>query len=189
METEEENPMAEPLRKDEPLSAMHGPESSSPVVVRDRPLLPENLPSRPLGEWPHADFTEAAISPVEDTRLLEAGEAIGAAIGAVVNEAREIPSWLQHRAHERISDLKRRFQVIRGKDPAEIPAEIKERAEELASEAEKTIAEVAREARREAMRWQFRARVYARRDPLGFVATAAVTGFAVGFLLRLWGNE
>jgi hypothetical protein len=183
---EEENSMAEPLRKDEPLSAVRWPESpSNPVVVRERPLLPEDLPSRPLGEWPHADITEAAVPPSADTRLQEAGEAVGSALGAVVNEAREIPGWLQHRAQERITDLKRRFQVIRSQDPADL----KKRAEEFAGEAENKIVEVARDARREAMHWKFRARVYARRDPLHFVAGAAAAGFAIGFLLRLWGNE
>ena len=181
---EEENPMAEPVRNDEPLSSMRWPESpagaASPGPTPVRPsgnaaaLLPEETSSRPLGEWPVPE-------PPADTRLQSAGEAVGAALGTVVYEAREIPGRLQ----DGVDSLKRRFRVITGGGSAAI----KSRAVELEDDAEQRISELAPEARREARHWQFRARLYALRYPFQFVAGAAAAGFAIGFLLRLWRDE
>ena len=184
--------MAEPVRNDEPLSGTRWPESPSGTprpaplkssaaepAVPPAALLPEDTPSRPLGEWPHADMTEAAIP--EETRLQNAGEAVGTALGTVVSEARDLPGRLQDRMHY----LKQRFRVISGRGSAEI----KERASELTDDAERKIVEVAHEAGREARQWQFRARLYARRYPFHFVAGAAAAGFAIGFLLGLWRTE
>ena len=180
--------MAEPLRNDEPLSSMRWPETpsgstSTRSLAESAPdssrLLPEDVPSRPLGEWPRADMTEAATP--EDTRLQSAGEAVGSALGTVVSEARELPGRLQ----DRVKDFKRRFQVISGRKAADF----KQRASELTGEAEQQISDLANEASREVRFWEFRARLYARRYPFEFVAGAAAAGFAIGFLLRLWRDE
>lgn len=184
--------MAEPLRKDEPLSSMRWPESPSGSSAPPRAwasassaepvaLLPEDTPSRPLGEWPHADRTEAAIPSPTERRLENAGEAVGQAIGVAITEAKQLPGKFQGR----MADLKRRFRVISGGGPGGF----KQRASELTDEVEEQLSEVSREARREATHWEFRARLYAYRYPLKFIAGAAGAGFAVGFLLRLWRDE
>ena len=186
---EEKNPMADPVRNDEPLSSMRWPKSPSgtiaPIPTSARvsgevALLPEDTPSRPLGEWPYNDRTEAAIP--SDNRLQTAGEAVGAALGTVVSEAGRIPERIQ----EGVEGLKRRFRVITGGAGAE---ELKDRAAELTDEAQQRISEYATDASREARHWEFRARLYAIRYPLKFVAGAAAAGFAIGFLLRLWRDE
>ncbi len=188
---EEEKPMAEPVRNDEPLSSMRWPESPSsnaaprPIVAHTSAepaaLLPEDTPSRPLGEWPRADITEAAIPRSTERRLENAGEAVGQAIGTVINEARDLPGKLQ----DRMSELKRRFQVISGRGSADL----KQRASELTDEAQEKLSDLSHQARVEARHWEFRARLYAYRSPLQFIAGAAAAGFAIGFLLRLWRDE
>lgn len=182
--------MAEPVRNDEPLSSMRWAESPSsetppsraaePTANNRVALLPEDTPSRPLGEWPRGEATEAAIPP-RDRRLEDAGEAVGQAIGTVINEARELPGKL----HGRVSELRRRFRVISGRGPGSL----KQRASELSEEAEERVSDLSREARRQARHWEFRARLYAYRDPLKFIASAAAAGFVLGFLLRLWRDE
>jgi hypothetical protein len=188
---EEETPMAEPVRNDEPLSSMRWPESPSgstpprrvgvPTASDPVALLPEDTPSRPLGEWPRADTTEAAIPSRTERRLENAGEAVGEAIGVAINEARQLPGKLQGR----VSDLRRRFRVISGGGYGSL----KQRASGFSDEAEERLSELSREASREARHWEFRARLYAIRFPLQFIAGAAAAGFAVGFLLRLWRDE
>jgi len=182
--------MAEPLRKDEPLSNTRWPESPSSATPSNRvavptandrvALLPEDTPSRPLGEWPYTDRTEAA-TPSRDKRLEDAGEAVGQAIGTVITEAKELPGKIQ----DRVSDLRRRFQVISGRSSRDL----KQRASELTDEAEERFTDLSREASREARHREFRARLYANRYPLKFIAGAAAAGFVVGFLLRLWRDE
>jgi ElaB/YqjD/DUF883 family membrane-anchored ribosome-binding protein len=126
-------------------------------------------------------MTEAALArPPEDSPLHDAAEAVGSALGAVVNEAREFPARIQGR----VNDLKRR-RVISGRGTAEV----KERLSEWTNDAESKVAETANQARREIFHWQVRARSYAREEPFRFVAAAAVAGFAIGFLLRLWRDE
>jgi ElaB/YqjD/DUF883 family membrane-anchored ribosome-binding protein len=183
---EEENSMAEPVRNDDPLSAIRWPETPSNSSVRSEaptpPLTPEQNAGYSVGEWPHRQMTEAAVVPVsDDSRLHDVSEAVGTALGAVVNEARELPARLQGR----MGELKRRFQVISGRGTAELA----ERASEWSEEAESKIAGTANEARREIFRWQVRARLYARSEPFRFVAAAAIAGLSVGFLLGLWRDE
>lgn len=183
--------MAEPVRNDEPLSSMRWPESPSseaaprpsgvPSSVQPAALLPEDTPSRPLGEWPRSDITEAAIPRSTERRLENAGEAVGQAIGTVIHEARELPGRVQGR----MSDLKKKFKVISGRGSADL----KQRASELSDEAQEKLSELSHEARREARHWEFRARLYACRFPLQFIAGAAAAGLAIGFLLRLWRDE
>jgi ElaB/YqjD/DUF883 family membrane-anchored ribosome-binding protein len=194
---EEDKPMAEPVRNDEPLSNTRWPESPSstappshvavPTAADRVALLPEDTPSRPLGEWPYTDRTEAA-TPSRDKRLEDAGEAVGEVIGTVIHEAKELPGKIQ----DRVSDLRRRFRVIYGRGSRDLKQrayELGDRASELGVEAEERLSELSREARREARHWEFRARVYANRYPLKFIAGAATASFAVGFLLRLWRDE
>lgn len=176
--------MAEPLRNDDPLSSTRwlespsgtaAPRPVSPRAAEPVALLPEETPSRPLGEWPEPE-------PPRDTRLESAGEAVGSAIGTVVNEARELPNRLQGG----VQNLKRRFQVISGRAKS---GELKQRASELTDQAQEKVSELTDQATREARHWEFRARLYAIRFPFQFIAGAAATGFVVGFLLRLWRDE
>jgi len=181
--------MAEPVRNDDPLSSMRFPESPAPATsaagfvpvttpVEPAGLLPETLPDRPLGAWPPG-------SRPGDARLEAAGERLGSALGTVVSQSREISGIMQNR----MSELKKKFRVIAGRGSAEISAEIKHRASELTDEAQQRASELAAEADREIRFWEFRARLYARRNPFQFIAGAAAAGFVVGFLFHLWRDE
>ena len=179
--------MAEPVRNNDPLSDMRWPEtvdgSNNPNAMRPNEpiaLLPEDTPSRPLGEWPYSDITEAAV-PETDTRLHNAGEAVGTAIGTVVNQAKDIPNRLQGG----VEHLKRRFRVIAGGGSAGLA----QRASDLTGEASDRVAELAAETKAQAWLWETRARHYARNYPLQFIGSAAAAGFTIGFLLRLWREE
>ena len=183
-----EGKMAEPVRNNEPLSDTRWPETvdgannpdAVPRIVSPPTLLPEDTPSRPIGEWPHSDITEAAAHE-RDTRLESAGEAVGTAIGVAINQAKDIPNRLQ----DGVSHLKRRFRVITGGGSAAL----KLRPSELADEAGDRASEFADEAKQQARRWETRARRYAHHYPFQFIASVAAAGFAVGFLLRLWRDE
>jgi len=178
--------MAEPVRNDEPLSEMRFPESPAttrtpgpgpvPVTGAAQPagLLPDTLPDRPLGAWPETH-------EYDDRRLSNTGERVGSALGAVVNQTKELGGMMQ----DRMSELKQKFRVIAGRRSAEIRG----RASELTDEAQQKASELASEAKREARLWEFRARLYARRSPFQFVAGAAAAGFVIGFLLRMWRDE
>jgi ElaB/YqjD/DUF883 family membrane-anchored ribosome-binding protein len=195
---EEERPMAEPVRNDEPLSEMRFPESPGtrstgpgpvPVANSAEPagLLPDTLPDRPLGAWPPAVVgTEDTDLRGPETRanqvnIENAGERVGSALGAVVNQTKEIGGMMQ----DRMSEVKRKFRVIAGRRSTEL----KDRTAELTDEAQQRASELADQARREVRLWEFRARLYAQRSPLQFIAAAAAAGFAIGFLLRMWRDE
>ena len=181
--------MAEPVRNNEPLSEMRWPEtvdgSNNPDALRHTRtepvgLLPEDTPSRPLGEWPYSDITEAAAAE-PDTRLENAGEVVGTAIGMAINQAKDIPG----RLHDGVDNLKRRFRVITGGGSAGISR----RASELTDDAADRVSEAADQALYQVRRWETRARHYAHHYPLQFLGSAAAAGFVVGFLLRLWRDE
>jgi len=184
--------MAEPVRNDEPLSSMRFPETPSARTTGPGPirvgasaepagLIPDTLPDRPLGAWPDDLREDPFADSLEERRLNNAGERVGSALGAVVNQTKEIGGKVQ----DRMSDLKRKFRVIAGRRSAEL----KDRASELTDEAQQRASELASEARREARIWEFRARLYARRSPFQFIAGAAAAGFVIGFLLRMWRDE
>ena len=192
----EEKNMAEPLRDNEPLSdtrrtqsaderwteSVDGANNPNAIPrIRSVPagLLPEDSPSRPLGEWPHDDITEAA-APESDRRVRSAGEAVGNAIGIAVSQAKDIPGRLQGG----MEHLKRRFRVITGGGSAG-----SQLSSELAGQAGDGASDAAREAQRRLRYWESRARHYAREYPLQFIAVAAASGFALGFLLRLGRDE
>jgi ElaB/YqjD/DUF883 family membrane-anchored ribosome-binding protein len=184
----EEKPMAEPLRNDEPLSTMRFPESPAagstgvtPVSGMSEPagLLPDTLPDRPLGAWPEGSgFSEDRSN---DGRLSNAGDKVGSAIGAVVNQTKEFGGMMQ----DRMSELKQKFRVIAGRRSTEI----KDRTSELTDEAQQRASELADEARREVRHWEFRARIYARDYPFKLIGGAAAAGFVIGFVLRMWRDE
>jgi len=165
--------MAEPVRNDEPLSSMRFPESPS-GTREPAALLPERATEQPLGEWPRMDTPQ-------DTRLQTAGEAVGTALAAVVNEAREVPGKLQ----DRMSDLKKRFKVITGRRAAKLKSQVSE----VSGDVEQKAAELTADAERELRFWEFRARIYVRNNPLQFIAATAAAGFVIGILLRLWREE
>jgi ElaB/YqjD/DUF883 family membrane-anchored ribosome-binding protein len=174
--------MAEPLRNDEPLSSMRFPESPGSSTLNATrsaaepvALIPDTLPDRPLGAWPEG------VRGTEERRLNNAGERVGSALGKVVSQTREFGGIVQ----DRVSELKRKFRVIAGRRSAQV----KNRASELSDEAQHRASELADEARHQARMWEFRARLYARRSPFQFIAGAAATGFAIGFLLRMWRDE
>lgn len=177
--------MAEPVRNNEPLSDTRWPETvdgaNNPNAIpriRSLPtgLLPEDTPSRPIGEFPPTDAT-----PQSETPLQNAGEAVGNAIGVAVNQAKDIPNRLQ----DGVEHLKRRFRVITGGGAAGLS----QRASELAGETGNRASEAADEFRHQVRHWESRARHHARHNPFQFVTAAAAAGFVVGFLLRLWRDE
>jgi ElaB/YqjD/DUF883 family membrane-anchored ribosome-binding protein len=181
--------MAEPVRNDEPLSTMRFPESPSrsadapgPVPLNNLPepagLIPDTLPDRPLGAWPPVDGEERFT---RTDRLDNTGERVGSALGAVVNQTRE----LTDRVQDRVRDMKHRLQVIASRRSADV----KDRAAELADEAQHRASQFTDDARHQARRFEFRARLYARNSPFQFIGGAAAAGFVIGFLLRMWRDE
>ena len=200
---ERDDNMAEPVRKDEPLSSMRFPDSPSstgnarpgPVPVEritestlSEPLvsgglasetidtdhqLPERATSKPLGEWPQSG--RLTDRDLDPADFSSTTDTINNVVGAVVDRAKQIPGFMS----DRMVDLKRKFRVIRGRvESGELQGEIKDRASELADEASSK----ARYARS-------RAEFYARNYPLQFIGGAAAVGFVVGFLLRLGRDE
>jgi ElaB/YqjD/DUF883 family membrane-anchored ribosome-binding protein len=151
-----------------------------PVNTAPEPagLLPDTLPDRPLGEWP-----EGVQNPQSShtDRLDNTGQRVGTALGAVVNQTRE----LTDRVQDRVRDMKQRFQVITSRRTAEV----KDRASDLADDAQQRAAQLADEARHQARHLEFRARIYARNYPFQFIGGAAAAGFIIGFLLRMWRDE
>lgn len=183
METEPN--MAEPVRKDEPLSSMRFPETSArpgPVPVTSAPadsagLLPERATDKPLGEWPRETLddlrgTGESQQPGTLDNLKEQG---GNALDTLREKARPVTDFVQ----DRVADMRHRFRVIRGRvQSGELQDEMKDRASELTDEAS-----------RQARVVRTRAEFYARNYPLQFIAGAAAAGFAIGFLLRMWRDE
>lgn len=203
--------MAEPVRKDGPLSDLQFPESPGstgnarpgPVQVERRteisgeqPLLPQNATDQPLGEWPAAreerewqsgqrtgllaeDLASARLpdrrmgdAALHGDKRYAASESVGDRVNFIVGRARHIVA-------DRVSHLRRRFEVIRSRaERSDFPERLKERASEYAGEAQ-----------RQAAIYRNRAQRYANSNPLQFIAGAAAAGFVVGFLLRMWRDE
>jgi hypothetical protein len=78
---------------------------------------------------------------------------------------------LQDQVHDRIGDLRSRFQVIRGR---------------TAENAQETASHIKRDARRNLREVRSRAQHLAHEYPIHFVLGAAGTAFAIGFLLGWW---
>lgn len=160
--------MAEPVRKDEPLSRMRFPETSGsgpvPVATADASVqLPEHATDTPLGEWPAS--AEIPVRSTAETGTIE----------TAVWKAKKITANVQ----DRVEDLRGRVRVIRGRvQSGELQEQLKERASDLAENAS-----------RRARIIRNRADSYARNSPLAFIAGAAAAGFAIGILLRMWRDE
>lgn len=142
-----------------------GPESGvSPPTARvdpDRELPEQATPGR-IGEWPTRTTAPAGHPPAD-----RAGYALGTAAG----RARQLGSRLQDQVHDRIDDLRSRFQVIRG------------RASENVQE---TAGELKRDARQNLNQLQSRAQYLAHEYPIQFVLGAAASAFVIGFVLGWW---
>jgi ElaB/YqjD/DUF883 family membrane-anchored ribosome-binding protein len=119
----------------------------------DRLLEREYPDSRPLGEIP------GEPSP----RLRETAETVGTAVGNAVNKARDLP--------RRLSDMKRRLTVIRG------------RAREDAATTAEEVRETARQRFQQA---QTRVRHYAHEFPVQFILAMGGVAFVLGVFLRVW---
>jgi ElaB/YqjD/DUF883 family membrane-anchored ribosome-binding protein len=179
-----DNKMAEPVRSDEPLSSVRFPESPSrkesspprqvPITQAEssnaQQRLPEHATQQPLGEWP-AEVRERRYVGGRE-RDFSKSEDVGTALGSAVQK---VSGFMQ----DRMQNLKHRFRVIRGRaQSGELQEDLKSRASDVADEASRR----ARQART-------RAEYFANNYPLQFIAGAAVAGFAVGFLLRMWRDE
>jgi hypothetical protein len=123
--------------------------------------LPERGTPAPIGEWPV--WTTAPGSHPAD----RAGYALGAAIG----RSRQMRVRLQSEVHDRVRDLRSRFQVVEG------------RASENLHE---TAGELRRDARHKLREVRSRAQYLAHEYPIHFVLGAAGSAFAIGFLLGWW---
>jgi ElaB/YqjD/DUF883 family membrane-anchored ribosome-binding protein len=179
--------MADPLRRDDPVNTI--PESASgseairpgPVAVRsaagantiqDERLLPETATDKPLGEWtPEAleDLRQARAEREEyDSYLSSVAQLLTSSARRVVRNAQD-----------RAEDLRRRFELIRGRvQSGELQEDVREHTAEMADRASERI----RYAR-------YQMRYCAQKYPLHFVAGTAVAGFAIGFLMRMWRDE
>jgi ElaB/YqjD/DUF883 family membrane-anchored ribosome-binding protein len=204
---ERDDNMAEPVRKDEPLSSMRFPDSPSstgnarpgPVPVEritqstpSEPLvsggigsetiepdhqLPEQATSKPLGEWPQS--SQRSNRDLDPADFSGTTTSVNDTLNNVVSVVVDRAKQIPGFMSDRMVDLKRKFRVVRGQvESGELQGEIKDRASELADEASAK----ARYARS-------RAEFYARNYPLQFIAGAAAVGFVVGFLLRLGRDE
>jgi ElaB/YqjD/DUF883 family membrane-anchored ribosome-binding protein len=101
-------------------------------------------------------------------------ERVGEVMGSALDSVRTIP--------DRLQDMRERFTVIRGRAQEDLAArasEVAEDVKERASDARLRAGQLARDLRT-------RAELYARQDPLGFIARAAVAGIALGIALRIW---
>ncbi len=177
--------MAEPVRNDEPLSSMRLSESSprpGPVPVTRTPadtagLLPERATDKPLGEWPRETLDDLRDEPeMREPGTFDNLKEQGAnALDTLREKARPVTDFVQ----DRVADARHRFRIIRGRvESGELQDDLRDRASELSGEASRK----AREARS-------RAEFYARNYPLQFIGGAAVAGFVIGFLLRMWRDE
>jgi len=158
-------PLTEP-----PSSAVSGGSDPIPIRPSEEMLgperqLPETVAESPMGRWPHTVRTSAP-----DGRSANVGQRVGNVLGAVSQRVRELP----HRLQERVEDLKDRI----AESSRSGGSNLQERAQEWR-----------RTARVQAYRLRNRTQEYSRRNPLQFVAGVAATGFAIGFLLRMWRDE
>jgi len=133
----------------------------SPRVYPEREL-PERATPGALGEWPIRTTAPAGDRPVDRA---------GYALGAAVSRSRHLRLHLQDQVHDRIDDLRSRFQLIRG------------RASENLHE---TAGDLRHDARRNLREMRSRAQHLAHDYPIQFVLGAAGTAFAIGFLLGWW---
>lgn len=147
--------------------------SSEPV----RPMPPLNggqVPEPASSMMPPRLDPERELPPAgapRNTRLHEAAETIGAAVGSAVETVKELPRRLQRELPRRVQDMKDRFTVIRGRtteDASAAAAEWKQTAQQKVSQARN------------------RAQYVAEEYPIHVIVGAAVTAFIIGFALRIW---
>ncbi len=136
----------------------------SPPLARVYPEreLPERATPGELGEWPVRTTRPGAHPPAD-----RAGFALGAAVG----RSRQMRLHLQDQVHDRIDDLRSRFQVIRGRASENV---------------EETAGDLRRDARHNLREARSRAQFLAHEYPIHFVLGAAGSAFAIGFLLGWW---
>jgi ElaB/YqjD/DUF883 family membrane-anchored ribosome-binding protein len=152
-----------PSRLDEETRRVGERASDAPPLIRVHPdrELPERSTPGELGQWPFRS-TAPAGNPAD-----RAGYALGAAVG----RSRQMRIHLQDQVHDRIDDLRSRFQVIRGR---------------TTQNAQETASHLQRDARRNLREMRSRAEHLAHDYPIHFVLGAAGTAFAIGFLLGWW---
>ena len=115
-----------------------------------------------LGEWP-IRTTRPGVHPPAD----RAGYALGSAVG----RSRQMRLHLQDQVHDRLDDLRSRFEVIRGRTSENL---------------HETASDLRHDARRNLREMRSRAQHLAHDYPIHFVLGAAGTAFAIGFLLGWW---
>jgi hypothetical protein len=167
--------MSEPARHDEARGEVPRSDQEHPKVGERSPGVPppsarvdpeRELPERgtpgELGKWPVHTTAPSRAQPAD-----RAGYAMGTAAG----RARQLGVRLQDQLHDRMDDLRARFQLIRG------------RASEGAQE---TAEHVKRDTRRSLTQMRSRAQQLAHDYPIEFVLGAAGSAFLVGFVLGWW---
>lgn len=146
-EREEESPYVAPgtdrdLRRDENLLASR----------TDRLLEPEYRDARALGQIPGGA-----------SKAQGAAQTVGSAVGRAVNTARDLP--------RRLSEMKDRFTVIRGRTQGE---------------AGSTAQEVRQTAKQKMDQARSRVQFYANEYPVQFILGVGAACFVVGVFLRVW---
>jgi hypothetical protein len=139
------------------------------------PLYPNVKTPEPVEKEP-ADFrhllpvdSEIVAPRAPASRLQDAAETVGSAVGQAVNAVRELPEHL--RLQQRLADMKQRFIVIKGRaqeDALDKAGELKEKV---------------------GVKWadtRTRASRLARQYPFGVVLGAAGAAFILGVALRIW---
>lgn len=137
---------------------------SVPPLTRVDPdrELPERATPGAIGEWPTRTTAPGGHPPAD-----RAGYALGTATG----RARQLGARLQVQVHDRVDDLRSRFQVIRGR---------------ASDNVQETAGELKQDARQNLRRLRSRAQYLAHEYPIHFVLGAAASAFAIGFVLGWW---
>jgi hypothetical protein len=129
-------------------------------TVREMPLVsPAVTPERELPAQSVVSEEQLELNP----KLRDTAETVGATVGRAVCKVREFP--------QRMSEMKQRFTVIRGRtreDAASAAGELKETARQKVHEARSL------------------ARYHARENPIQFILAVGAVSFVLGFSLRIW---
>lgn len=135
------------------------PVNNMGIASENEPLIRPIVPERELPVESVVVEEPAELNP----RLRDTAESVGTAVGKAVGKVREFP--------RRVSEMKERFTVVRG------------RAQE---DAASTAGELKESARQKVDQVRSRVQYYSREYPLQFLAGVGATCFVLGFALRIW---
>jgi ElaB/YqjD/DUF883 family membrane-anchored ribosome-binding protein len=143
--------------------------SSEPIVPLNSTETEDEAPDyvSPAGSIDHQLPERATIHKEAEVSgpggLHDTTEAVGAAMGRAVGKVKDLP--------RRVSEMKERFTVIRGRGREEALS----RADELKENAKQRVTDA-----------RTYAAYYSREYPLQFIAAVGAAGFVLGMILRMW---